>query len=292
MSTTSTWAWCSTRRSVGEFISYGDLISPGEYRLHSRFRRAINFAHGSQLVSLVDESVGAGPLNVVLTRVAEVGGECLLVGDDSMQVGTVTLDFAGACRYDSSLAMPTDSDSASFDRGLSFFKETLRVLAPAHSLVHLRAGDEDADAPASFEAALAERFVRGCHLLEEGEYAAGTQWVKGIGYGLTPSGDDFLCGFLIALHLRRLLFGENTAAITETVFHSAASRNPLSMSFLQCARRGRVSEKLRNVVTAIVKGEHESILTATRALASVGETSGADTATGLIFGLESCRVAA
>jgi hypothetical protein len=47
-------------------LSVGDQVRPGTYRFHSRFNRAVNFKHEGRLVSVVDETIGPGPLNIVL----------------------------------------------------------------------------------------------------------------------------------------------------------------------------------------------------------------------------------
>ena len=47
-------------------LSIGDQVKPGSYRLHSVFKRAVNFEHRGRLISVVDEAIGPGPLNVVL----------------------------------------------------------------------------------------------------------------------------------------------------------------------------------------------------------------------------------
>ena len=52
-------------------VSRGDHIRPGRYQLHSRFAKAINFANGEWLVSLVNEDVGAGPVNLVMRKLPE-----------------------------------------------------------------------------------------------------------------------------------------------------------------------------------------------------------------------------
>ena len=46
-------------------VTVGDSISQGTYSVHSRFRRVVNFRRGRRLVSLVDSSVGPGPVNIV-----------------------------------------------------------------------------------------------------------------------------------------------------------------------------------------------------------------------------------
>lgn len=52
-------------------MSIGDSILPGRYIKHSAFRRVANYTGETGLVSLVDESVGAGPYNIVIG-----GGDC------------------------------------------------------------------------------------------------------------------------------------------------------------------------------------------------------------------------
>ena len=47
-------------------LSIGDQVQPGIYRLHSCFKRAVNYEHRGRLVSVVDESIGPGPLNIVI----------------------------------------------------------------------------------------------------------------------------------------------------------------------------------------------------------------------------------
>ena len=47
-------------------LSIGDQVRPGTYRFHSRFKRVVNFEHGGRLIAVVDETIGPGPLNIVL----------------------------------------------------------------------------------------------------------------------------------------------------------------------------------------------------------------------------------
>ena len=58
-------------------LSIGDQVKPGSYRLHSVFKRAVNFEHRGRLVSVVDESIGPGPLNIVLRDLKRAqAGDC------------------------------------------------------------------------------------------------------------------------------------------------------------------------------------------------------------------------
>ena len=40
-------------------LSIGDKVREGTYRLHSRFRRAVNFTDGRRMVILVTPDIGA-----------------------------------------------------------------------------------------------------------------------------------------------------------------------------------------------------------------------------------------
>jgi hypothetical protein len=51
---------------VNGLLSVGDQIESGNYRFHSRFNRVVNFERQGRLVSVVDEQIGPGPLNIVL----------------------------------------------------------------------------------------------------------------------------------------------------------------------------------------------------------------------------------
>ncbi|MBA3052548.1 DUF2877 domain-containing protein [bacterium] len=96
---------------------------------------------------------------------------------------------------------------------------------------------------------------------------AGRNWKKllGLGGGLTPSGDDFLVGYIAAKKMGGM----------EIPFKLDLSRTtPLSAHFLKHALRGRFSDQ----ITAFIKEGDLSIL-------SFGGSSGAATAVGVIKGL-------
>jgi hypothetical protein len=289
MGTTNISEWCSTKRDVAvgmHLLSYGDQIAPGGYHLHSRFTRAVNFIQGKELLSFVDGSVGAGPLNVVVRELPAADFELVCVKDHFICVGSEEFALDDVHRYDSAVELPPGFAIESLNRGLRVLKETLRQIAPTQSLMFLLDGPEPQTLGSGFESALAQRYVEGCRLLKEGRYAEGARRIKGLGWGLTPSGDDFLCGLLIAWNLSSSLFHANNAKAIEEVSRCAENGNVFSTALLRCAKEGRVFERLKGVIEAVVRTNEGEIAMSARSLMSVGETSGADTATGLIFGLE------
>jgi hypothetical protein len=267
-------------------VSYGDWIAPGEYRFHSRFRRAINFIGVDTMVSIVDESVGAGPLNIVMENLDAWGGEHLIFQADYFELSGVRIACDPAATYNSAIEISCSILPGQLPANLACFKDTLRDLASPQSLTFLL-DKNDRNAGATFNDALRMRFVTAGRRISEGRFAAGVSEIKGLGCGLTPSGDDFIAGLLIALHVRQKLTGDDVSSQIATVASASNTANPFSQTFLNCAAQGRVFDRFKRVVLSLFAANSLQIETCTVDLLRIGATSGADMAVGLILGLES-----
>jgi hypothetical protein len=116
--------------------------------------------------------------------------------------------------------------------------------------------------------------------------------VLGLGTGLTPSGDDFLCGLLAALWCAS---GEGSVDRRFVLEWGAAlagrldSTSAISATFLECAIAGCFTEALFVLADAFAGGHaghaQEDARRALDGLCAVGHSSGVDTATGFLFGL-------
>lgn len=105
----------------------------------------------------------------------------------------------------------------------------------------------------------------------------------GFGRGLTPSGDDFLCGFLAATRAcGSTLAGEIAAAIEA----ATPLTTEISASYLRFAVRGFHEAALADLVRSIARDDGASSVSALRELCERGHSSGADVATGLLVGLD------
>jgi hypothetical protein len=108
----------------------------------------------------------------------------------------------------------------------------------------------------------------------------------GSGPGLTPSGDDVLAGFLAGA----AAFGVRAAALREaTAVLAPARTTALSAALLWHAARGECIDELASVAAVLTSqrpGEPERAGTAVGRLLSVGHTSGAALALGLVTAAE------
>jgi hypothetical protein len=118
------------------------------------------------------------------------------------------------------------------------------------------------------------------------EFAAG---LIGLGPGLTPSGDDFLVGYLTGL---QMVAGKDEALkafltrLGKSIIHSSRLTNDISRTYLFHAAQGQVSGRLLALAEAIASAAEPSVLLgAAENLMKIGESSGMDTLTGLLIGL-------
>ena len=98
----------------------------------------------------------------------------------------------------------------------------------------------------------------------------------GLGIGLTPSGDDFLCGFLAGLRLS-LSESDRFRQILEKKICSHLNRtNEISAAFLHCAVLGQFSAPIHLLINPDITVEQIY-----RAFSDIGHSSGVDTLCGI-----------
>jgi hypothetical protein len=250
--------------------SIGDQVEEGTYQFHSRFNRAVNFTQGDGLVAVVDEEVGDGPLNIVL-RDFDAGQtqNPLEVSADKVVFEGREFPFTPRHRYCSTL---DGKLGPHFRDNLALFGELLATTSHRKSLAFLLDARRTENFRAGFERTFAAQVKQSVSKVFHGDRLDGVRTLSGCGIGLTPSGDDFIAGLLIALHLR----GETV----DDIFEAARSDNIFSNSFLNLARQGRLFGRMKNLILALMHGGDAAVREATRRLLAIGESSGADLGTG------------
>ncbi|WP_158562822.1 DUF2877 domain-containing protein [Marinitenerispora sediminis] len=102
----------------------------------------------------------------------------------------------------------------------------------------------------------------------------------GLGPGLTPSGDDLLCGALLAV--RALGGPDRTDVLAAAVRRARSATTALSAALLEHAARGEGCPQAVGLVEAVTG--HRAVAPALAALRAVGHTSGTDLALGVLAG--------
>jgi hypothetical protein len=288
-------------------LSIGDQVQPGSYRLHSVFRRAVNYRRRGRLVCVVDETIGPGPLNIVLPSPgrASVPASPVLSGEvtaredarppaharlqvtgRSVQFAGRTYNFSARHRYCSQLELHM---SDRFRPNLATLQATITDHAPPTSLAFLLDGARLRHFRTAFDRAYAGQIQRGVRQLFRGQLLTGIRQLRGCGLGLTPGGDDFIAGLLFALHVHQQLHGGDRRPLLRAVFRAARGENVFSNSFLALACRGLAFGRLKDLLLALTAGPAAAVRKTARKLLAVGNTSGADLATGLVLTLQNVR---
>jgi hypothetical protein len=267
-------------------VSIGDQVKEGTYPFHSRFRRAVNFCCDKQLLSVVDEEIGEGPLNIVIR---DFDGQSpvrqsvpLVVAANAVVLGGNQFEFTDSDYYHSTVALD-DWEPCLFDHNLSVLEEELRTVSSPKSLAFLLDERRTMNFRPGFERAFAEQIHCGVHQMMNGHLLAGVRTLRGCGLGLTPSGDDFIAGLLIGLNLLQRLWGQNYQEIVDEVFRTAKTGNVFSNSFLDLARRGLLFGRRKDLVLALMSESDETVRRSAMRLMAIGGSSGADLGTGFLL---------
>lgn len=297
-------------------LSIGDLVEPGPYHFHSRFNRACNFERNGRLISVVDEDIGPGPINIVLRspapeirpeaavihpppergvndpRIAEFLGinelsranqfPPLEIGPNVVTFANYRFLFTTQHRYHSALDVQPGIPPR-FHCNLEAFGELLKKTSPPKSLAFLLDDTRLKNFRSGFEQAFADRICQGAQQVFHGHLLEGIRSLKGCGLGLTPSGDDFIAGLLIGLNLLQKLRGQAFQRTADAVFGAAEGDNIFSNTFLDLARRGLLFGRMKDLLLVLMTGNEASVRKATGKLFAIGASSGADLATGLFL---------
>jgi hypothetical protein len=109
----------------------------------------------------------------------------------------------------------------------------------------------------------------------------------GLGPGLTPSGDDYLGGMMVAL--RALGRDDRAAALATRVLPEAPTRTSrISAAHLSCAAEGEGAAALHDAIAALVGASEDSIDVCLAAIDAIGHSSGWDALAGALAVLRAC----
>lgn len=285
------WRWPSVRN-----------VPSGEFpvAVHSVFRAATNLVRpGGDLLSLLSNEACDGPQSIRLASVEDFTSLSLVAGAaGAFRAAAITLDRSGGlppfrvdCASARRLAAEPLPQIGGAEEGWSAGVALLDGLQErAGTDLRIRCLLTDAAAPGP----LGERLARTALALGRSVRAGGVEAVQhaasrlvGLGAGLTPTGDDFLCGFHAAALCRsgarpgdsRLL-----AALGQAVRERLGATTALSATLLRSALAGHFFEPLMALAEACAGKPGCGAPAAVLRLASVGHSSGLDAATGFFYG--------
>lgn len=260
----------------------------------------------ADIYAIVPEPLGNGPLNLVIRASANPAVPLLSVGASVASTGTrlllgesLDIDLEAAALWDPKAYLARDADPNGLQRCIAELSRSAPVRAPGESLARLLPHLHEEDLPAPL--ASVGHFPRS-HALIAGLFESlvsrnrksltvVTSSLAGLGPGVTPAGDDFLAGMLLAIAvLEEQRPDTELSQIGTLLLETAAPRtHEISAAYMRAAHAGEASEPWHPLLGAILAGETEKIRNAVTAVVQAGDTSGADMLAGFIIALAALR---
>lgn len=261
----------------------------GRGQVHSVYNKTVNLSFGQSLLALQSRGSVSSPLTLETScSPAELQALRLRPGmpaeflSDELYVNDFRFGLLNAQYWDAHLP---SSLPAAPSHSLSFLLDCLRQCLPrgGFSDLMLPDGTDWTSSPYALEAS---KILATARLsLRAGNWSqAAVQLCSliGLGEGLTPSGDDFLCGVLAGCHLSDSPPAATLSRELRTLLPTfLKATNSISAGFLRCAADGLFSRP------TIALAQGTSLSAAQEAFSSIGHSSGIDTLSGIIF-LLSC----
>lgn len=259
-------------------LAYPSWLEPlrargAQGRVLATFRRSSYVAFSGleeAVAALVAPDLGRGPLSLPTDGVLWAclrPGDPVRIASSCLQAGDQTLHLDGAEPWDPTLPRVRPQPAQ-----VRRCCEWLVASAPPESLAPVVPHLVEGRGPALRD--WQRRALEGAQALAAGAYASGCELLCGLGPGLTPSGDDFLCGWMLALYLH--------GRPRETLLQHVRGTHRIARAYLRAAAAGFASEAWHRFAASLQGGHW---VAAAREVLLAGETSGADTLAGFLAGL-------
>lgn len=267
----------------------GERLAPGRRgRVLAVFRRSfyVEMDDGA-LACIGPEGMGAGPLNALSNLPAGIDWQasglapdtaCHVEGDAIVIGERFQFDFDEAVPWRPS--RPGPWSPATLAAGLATLYEYTAAYDLTEGLAALAGPVSDGDNPVIRAARPSLTALRGwIETNDGGQPPPDAIGLIGLGTGLTPSGDDFIGGALIALRA----FGRSNTAdlLARWVLPLAAEKTgKISAAHLACAAMGEGAAALHDVIVEICAEDRPGLKGSLPAIDAIGHSSGWDALAG------------
>jgi hypothetical protein len=281
-------------------VAWRCLRTDGPAEVVTVFRRSIYLSTPRGLVCFGPRVLGDGPPNVLCGppsafdfRDEVAARERVAVEGGRVRIGPgLAIDLRSVRRWRPPPRVPWDAGT--LERRLARVVSAAETFGPPRGfgvwLLDLASGRMNRGDRMAMADPLTAAAVPGLAALEawgldrrrNGFLSQGVLSLVGLGGGLTPSGDDFLGGLMIALRS----FGEIglTREVARTTLSTArAGTGLISFAHLRCAALGMGAEVVHDVLAYLMgsaDGKEEERI---RAIDRLGHSSGWDTLAGVVF---------
>lgn len=233
------------------------------------FKSSLYLRCGEHWACLGSPGIGRGPLNITCEMLEGVDWREMVSPDDipvpceaGFSLGVLNLSTAGAAIWRPRLAPLYEPRR--LQRGLAALADDLPADLPSEGLAWFLCGQASAHNGVARAAQQPIEVIvdwLGKDSRGQGLPMAAREAVRsllGLGPGLTPSGDDFLAGLVVALRAAGCA-AEARSLGREIAALAPRCTNEISAAHLSAALRAGLSEDLHNLIRAVLSGDAAAI---------------------------------
>ena len=263
-----------------QILDFGDCIKKGHYKLHSKFKSVHNYTNNKEIVSLVSYKIGNGPNNIVLNNFPQHAEQTITISNSTISIGNTALQIDPIKPHPKEYIY-----IANISELLSKIKILLDEISDKispKSLGFLLFPNNEIFFQTTFEKAFLTHVKYAVQNISLENLPTITKNMKGVGFGLTPSGDDFNCGILYALNYLNQIMSNKFSEIIEECYLNSIGNNLISNTFLKFSYSNKYYENFYELLKALKYNKNEISHHANKIISS-GHTSGSDMLTGFIL---------
>ena len=261
-------------------LNFGDCIKNGNYKLHSKFKSVHNYISNNEIVSLVSYKIGNGPNNIVLNNFPQQAEQTLVVSNSKISIENNALGIDPIKSYSKEyIYINNISELLS---GIENLVDDISNKISPRSLGFLLFPNNEIFFQTNFEKAFLNHVKSTCKEFPLENLPTIAKNMKGVGFGLTPSGDDFNCGILYALNYFNEIMSKDFSEIIEECYLNSLGNNLISNTFLKYAYSNKYYENFYQLLKTLKQNEIKTISHYANKIIGSGHTSGSDMLTGFI----------
>ena len=279
-----------------------NLKSSSDLTVHSVYQKAVNLKANGQLLALQPRGSVLSPISLITDCSEAALAKLLLSAGKKLEI---PLNIRSASCQDLSLPFRKPGSEVFLQEHLSTkIRDAIAMAGQSELPPYLRGMELILNQPELIRESpymnAASQYLAQFHQIaqtsaEPSKMAGCLCHLIGLGIGLTPSGDDFLCGFLAGVRLSDLttwpaaLLGNTSASggksaflplLDQHILHTLDRTNEISAAFLRCAALGQFSEPVHLLLNSNMTAREIY-----EAFSRIGHSSGIDTLCGIYTAL-------
>lgn len=264
----------------------GNLLPKGKFVLHSIFKNVVNLVNDKQqILSFADEEKYLNPNTLIVKSDNLKYIKNVWLDDEKIEIFGKLYFFKEIEKFNSFLDFKLKNNIDLKTKITKFENDFLQRFNPK-SLRFLLDKKHEQNFETSFDKAYVKYIKLAFNEIKNGDFYTGISKIKGAGFGLTPSGDDFIAGMLYAFDVLKHFKSKEINAEINKIREIATGKNLISNSLIYYASKGAYYKRFKDFLEAFLYDE-ENLNKAFNNLLEIGETSSSDMLTGFFTQLSS-----